>query len=524
MKRLVTPLMMKAFDTRTIRQMGMPPMVLMERAALAVVERVKAYFEGKSCQDPSLNREKPGICVLCGSGNNGGDGLAVARILFLSGYNACFYLAGDLSHASEQFLEQLQIAENYQVPQRKEAVFSYDEILIDAIFGIGLSRPLDLHTLEIIKVVNSCSAFRIAVDVPSGVNCLTGQVWDSAFLADETVTFGYGKAGLLLYPARHYTGKVTVADVGIYEPEEEKKEKSGEEPFSDIFSLEENDLSWLNERKQDGNKSTFGKVLVVAGQAGMCGAACLCAKAVLRTGAGMVKISTSEDNRIPLQTLLPEAMVSCSHETKTFSDDLAWCDVLVIGPGLGQGETSRIRAEWFLSHAAEQKKPFVLDADGLNLLSGHKAWRAYLHEKCILTPHMGEMSRLTGIETAVLKKNPVSEAAAFSKELGATIVMKDASTVIASPDGKLFINSSGNAGMATAGSGDVLSGVLGGILAQTRNFKNPISTAYLAACGVFLHGISGDLAAKRLGQPSVMAHDIIDELGNAIAGNYRKEG
>lgn len=261
----------------------------------------------------------------------------------------------------------------------------------------------------------------------------------------------------------------------------------------DVNIMELSDLKLLPERDPLGNKGTFGHVLVVAGSHGMCGAAYFAAAAALKTGAGMVKIQTVEENRIPLQILLPEAMIACRGTEEEYRNSVQWCDVLVMGPGLGISEESEERAAFFLQAAAEEKKPVILDADGLNLLASHQDWRAQLGDHVILTPHPGELSRLTGKSISELKGRIYKSAAQLALETGTVCVAKDAATVTAG-SGKMFLNLSGNAAMATAGSGDVLSGILAGVCCRFLHCKEPDAVTR-AALGVYIHGLAGDLAA-----------------------------
>ena len=325
MKKIVTCEEMKKLDNATIHKIGVASEVLMERAALKVVEETEKYL-GKS--------EK--ILVVCGSGNNGGDGIAIARLFHLKGVRAEFYMAGNKEKMTRETLLQYKIATGYQVPEVNNPAWDEYTTIVDAVFGVGLARPIEGHYAEIIHEMNSARAKKIAVDIPSGVNGDTGLEMGIAFSADLTVTFGYRKRGLCFYPGRLYAGKIVIADIGIYEQEAVK---------ASARCLEKEDLKLFPERDPGGNKGTFGKILFVTGSAGMCGAAYLSASAALRTGAGMVKIQTVEENRIPLQILLPEAMVCSRFDEESNEQLLSWCDVIVIGPGLGTSVASRERAQ-----------------------------------------------------------------------------------------------------------------------------------------------------------------------------------
>ena len=497
MKRIVTCKEMKALDGNTIEKMGVPSCVLMERAALKVVEEMESR----------LNDSKQQECILCvcGSGNNGGDGVAIARILKLHGYQTRLYLVGNPDHRTEEMQRQLAIAANYQVPVVNNLETEEYTTIVDAIFGVGLSRPVEGRYRDVIAALNQLDAWKVAVDIPSGVNGDTGAELGIAFRADLTVTFAFRKAGLCLYPGKKFAGRVVVADVGIY---------GDSEVHAHLWQTERADIYCLPDKIPDGNKGTFGKVLVVAGSPGMCGAVYLSAASAFAVGAGMVKIVTSEENRIPLQTMLPEAMLDCCD---AYEKDFAWCDVVVIGPGLGISEKSADKVQWFLKAAAQVRKPLVLDADGLNLLSQHLEWRIWLGAHVVLTPHMGEMSRLTGKTVSELQTDRIAAAHELAAETGAVCVLKDACTVTAVPDGTAWISLEGNPGMATAGSGDVLSGILAGVQAMFLHEASALAdTGKHAALGVVLHGMAGNIAAKEAGMAGMKARDIVQGAAMAL--------
>lgn len=496
---------MKKLDQNTILKIGIPSLVLMERAALKTAEEMEKILKNRK------NEEK--ILCVCGSGNNGGDGIAVARILFLHGYHSEILLAGDPSHMTEETEQQYRIAQNYQVPVVNNPEWQEYTTIVDALFGVGLARPVKGRYAGLIRDMNRASGWKVAVDIPSGINGDTGEVMGTAFSADLTVTFAFRKAGLCLYPGRRLAGKTITADIGIY---------GAPEMMDSCCILEDSDIEKLPKRNLEGNKGTFGKVLAVAGSTGMCGAAYFCAAAALAAGAGMVKILTEKDNRIPLQTLLPEAIIDCSEEPKEWEKALDWCNVLIIGPGLGESERSRKMLPWFLEHTWE-KKPMILDADGLNLLAENPRWRKFLGKRAVLTPHMGEMSRLTGKTVAELQKDRVAAARELAEKTGAVCVLKDACTVTASPDGAVWLNLSGNPGMAAAGSGDVLTGVLAGMFCA--DLENGLAEPdKSAALGVYIHGRAGDLAAKTKGEYGMKAGDLLPAVSEVTGygGRYEK--
>ena len=499
MRDIVTAQEMKDLDRNTIEKAGVLSLVLMERAALKTVEEIRKHWKN-GC------REK--VLVVCGSGNNGGDGLAIARLLHLQGVSVSFYFPGKEEKMTPETRRQMEIARNYEVPQVHNLKPDEYTTIVDAIFGVGLARPVEGVYAQILRELNQSMAFKVAVDLPSGVDADTGRELGTAFHADLTVTFAFRKRGLCFYPGRMYAGETVVADIGIYE--------DFTHPAS-VHSVECRDLSLLPERVPYGNKGTFGKVLLVAGSPGMCGAAYLSAAAALKCSAGMVKIQTVEENRIPLQTLLPEAMITCEFDESANQKMMDWCDVLVIGPGLGVSGQSRERAQWFLVHASMCGKPVILDADGLNLLSVHSEWKRFLGRNVILTPHLGEMSRLCDKGIGEIQNHLIRTAVDYAEETGTTCVLKDACTVVSDKSGETYLNLSGNAGMATAGSGDVLSGVLAGIVCMFLSTEKKLSPALTAALGVYVHGAAGDKAAETVGERGMTARDIIRFLPDVLS-------
>lgn len=521
MKYTVTGHQMKQIDQDTIVRIGIPSMVLMERASLAVAEAAEELAasdagisgrEGACRKNGRLScreRAKKRILCVCGTGNNGADGIAAGRILHGRGYDVTILLAGNQEHATAENLQQQQIAAQLGVPAVSASDFipgDYD-VIVDAVFGIGLGRNVEGSYQELIeRLAARNKAAVVAVDIPSGIHSDTGAVMGTALAADVTVTFGYRKNGLLLYPGREYAGRVITADIGF-------SDVSLERAGWDCRMLEEEDLDQLPRRRADGNKGTFGKLLVIAGSKGMSGAAYLSALAAYRMGAGLVKILTVSDNRTILQTQLPEAVMSfydpetAMSDEKRFREEIEkqcdWADAIVMGPGLGREAYVEKLVEIVLSHAYV---PIVLDADGLNAVADHPGLTRYFTENIIVTPHMREMARLTGKTIAELKANAVEEARAYSSKTGAVCVMKDAVTVTADKDGAAYINGSGCSAMAKGGSGDVLTGVIGALLAQGMDIT------MAAAYGVFLHGLAGECAARKSNGRSLLTHEIADAL------------
>lgn len=485
---------MKFLDHNTSSFFEVPELVLMEQAAKGFVQEFL-----------SLSIAGKGI-VFCGTGNNGADGLAIARLLKEKGFDidVCIITEawGVSAKCSESFEVQKRICETYgysMIFDKNHFSISKYDFVIDAVFGIGLSREISGEYSEIIDTINQIDAIHIAVDMPSGINADNGQVMGNAVKCDYTITFSYNKLGLELWPGNEYSGQVVITDIGITNQSWLDKKPS-------FAYLEEEDVKALPKRPTHSNKGTFGKLLIIAGGENMAGAAILSARAAYRNGVGLVKVLTHEMNRVVIQTAVPEAIV-ITYSNIDFSEELnknlQWADAVVIGPGLGITATSYK----FVNQVATQcQVPVLFDADALNVLAQNPQLYSNEHINWVFTPHLGEFSRLTGREIEWIQKNLTETALEFSRDCDVICVLKDFHTVIANPFGLSYLNLSGNNGMATAGSGDVLSGMIGAFLAQGMK---PLDAA---AYGVFLHGLAGDVARKQMGTHAMMASDIIEGL------------
>lgn len=490
---------MQQIDRYTIEQIGIPSMVLMERAAMEVVREVET-IAGGDCRKR--------IWSVCGTGNNGADGIAAARMLHEKGYDVTVILAGDAGHRTAEHKAQQRIAGHMGVllVEYEDYLPGSCDIIIDAIFGIGLTRPVGGVYRSLIELLHQQESRVVAVDIPSGIHADTGRVMGTAMKADRTVTFGYYKSGLLIYPGRMYAGSVRVSDIGF-------PGSSLQQSGWDAFVLEPGDQKHLPDRAPDGNKGTFGRLLIIAGSAGMSGAAFLSAYGAYRAGAGLVRVVTAEENRQILQTQIPEAVLLTFTSQQSGKADFAawleeqidWAAAIVIGPGLGRESYIRMLLETVLTHAYV---PLVLDADALNTVAEFSELAGYYTENMIVTPHMGEMARLTGKSISELKEDPAAAAREYSRQHGVTCVLKDAATVIAGPDGDTWLNTSGNSGMAKAGAGDVLTGVIGALLVQ--GMEVPEAAAY----GVWLHGRAGETAVREKGIYGLLAHEIADFIND----------
>ena len=528
---------MKNVDSYSINTLGIPSVVLMERAALSVTEAIESKVKGNIHTDI--------ICV-CGRGNNGADGLAVARQLYLKGYNVDVYIIN--SHAStKEFDIQLNIIKNLGIECINSPDFSKYGVIVDALFGNGLSRELAGEARIVVDTINKCSTsvrsqytqnsdnngnrLVVAVDIPSGISASTGVVMGSAVNADITVTFGFEKIGHILYPAASYCGKIIRKDIGFAQYPDMTR---------DIFTYDYSDISdMLPLRKPDGNKGTFGKALVIAGSRLYGGAAVLSSRAAARIGAGLVRTLTHISNRTAVITGNMECIVDtydtdeeCGDfvkNTETLVDKcICWADVVCIGPGLSMEESA---VKLVRSVSAKKNIKKLYDADALNIIaqykieldgsnddvdyeaggnSGNASYKDDMSDKnVVVTPHIGEMSRLTGLDIAVIKNNPIDTARTYSREHNCVCVLKDARTIVSDRE-RVYINMSGNDGMATGGSGDVLSGIITGLMAQG------LTTFEASALGVYIHGCAGDEAALSNGKYSMVAGDIIDNIKNVL--------
>jgi len=526
MKYLVMAREMKRADEYTSAHFGMESLVLMERAALSAFRVIAQEY-------PDAER----FVVCCGYGNNGGDGLALARLLFLAGKTVTVCMAGEYhpDKISASCGRQLETASAYEIPilyykeetQLQEVLCGAD-CVVDALFGVGISRDITGLCADIVACINNRPKHTVCVslDMPSGIHTDTGEVSGIAVAADMTVTFAFLKLGLVLYPGCSFAGRIVLGDAGITE------KSFGQEPPRHFTFGREELAGLLPYRDPAGNKGTFGKVLVVAGCEGMAGAALLCARAAYRAGAGMVKVVTCEANRVIVQSSLPEALLCIydpeNMEAQAFQEELArsiaWADSLVTGPGLGTSpEAACLMAEVLrlLQRGSDHgETALVADADALNLLAKDERLQE-LFQGCacpkIITPHPMELARLLGttnhctlkLTRPDLEENPLTD---LRRRFPDTVfVCKDARTFVfpsvESGDRRVFVNTLGNDGMATAGSGDVLSGILGALTGQRHK------DAFSAAClGVALHGAAGDLAARQGGRRGMTAGDLAESV------------
>ena len=481
---------MKNADLYTIEKINIPSLELMERAAVSCIDVMKEN-----------NLDMSHVCIICGSGNNGGDGFAIARLLVQEGKKVTVVMAGNPEKATSETIYQMNLLKETSAFVTNEFKPSDYSMIVDAIFGVGLSRKIEGRYYNLIEKLNSSNGIKVAVDIPSGISADNGTILGIAFQADYTVTFQTEKLGHIFYPGKQLCGKTIIKDIGISEIFFENS--------SDVSVVYENDdyKKMLPIRLENSHKGTYGKLLIIAGSKGMSGAAYLNAMAAYMSGAGLVQIYTAEENRIILQSILPEAIITTydKYDEKKLLELISWADTICIGSGLGMSDVSKNILKRVIF---ESEVPCVIDADGLNILSEHM-W--YLdkkkHTQYILTPHMKEMSRLTGIDIGKIKTDRKHIIEEITTKYNLTCVLKDSRTCIKSFDERMAINMSGNSSMAKAGSGDVLAGIIAGILVQTR------SCTQSAILGTYIHGQCGDVARREKGSYSVMARDLTECIG-----------
>lgn len=494
MQLWVNAAQMKAADQYTIQKLGVPSLELMEHAAQACVQVL---------EDEKVDLSH--VCVVCGSGNNGGDGFAIARILQNNRYSVETFCVGNPEHYTEETQEQMHRLQEcggkitYGMPQED----SYS-VVIDAVFGVGLSRKVEGRYRQVIEQMNRMRGTKFAVDIPSGLSATTGCILGCAFKADYTVTFQLKKIGLELSQGRTMAGRVIVPDIGVSTDSICEDQEIVRTAGKDIYR------KMLPDRPEDSNKGTYGRLLVIAGSKGMAGAAYLNAHAAYMTGAGLVRIYTSSDNREILQTLLPEAIITTYEEynKEELLSLLTWADSVCIGSGLGMSRLSEKILKTVIEYV---KVPCLIDADGLNLLAENKNYLNQMAERrFVITPHMKEMSRLTGTPVEELKADRIQILKDFISRYRITCVLKDSRTLIASEEKGIRMNLTGNSAMAKAGSGDVLAGVISGWMVQGKEAEDA------AELGTYIHGLSGDLAKFEKGVYSVMARDLIEYISKAL--------
>ncbi|NGQ95864.1 NAD(P)H-hydrate dehydratase [Brevibacillus sp. SYP-B805] len=510
---LVTADEMRKMDEHTIFSLGIPAVALMENAGCQVAREVEAFSRTMM---PSRSQGAPHWAILVGKGNNGGDGLVAARHLIDSGIEVTVVYAQDPDTLVGEAAIQRDAARKLGI---RQAVYGADPIewgrfdgIVDALLGTGSSGAPRGQVASLIRDANQSGLPILSVDIPSGLDPDTGQIHEPCIKAAKTVALAFLKRGLAQYPGREMAGEITVANIGIPRQLAERFQVAVHLLTPQVFE-QRFGLDTTLPRRPDTHKGTYGHLLVCAGSQAMSGAGILACRAALRAGCGLVTWAAPATLMPSLIGHVPEAMLLGIQEGWTYPQAVERLlaairqrQAAVIGPGLGRfpGDTAWLRTLW-----EQTDTPLLLDADALNMLADAADFAAWPQRTApvVLTPHPGEMARLCGVSTAEIQRNRIEVARHFAQKHRVLLVLKGAATVIASPDGDAYVNPTGNPGMATGGSGDVLAGIIGSLLAQGYEAK-------AAAClGVWLHGAAGDRAAAgRKGMFSLIAGDLIEAL------------
>jgi len=514
--KIVAPHQMKLIDETAIYKYGIPGIVLMENAARCVVDEILSLKTNCAAR----------AVIFAGKGNNGGDAFAVARHLSNKGWAVLVYALCKQEDVKGDALINLNILLNMGIKVNfipNDAVLDQNTvhkieqdialcgIVVDGIYGTGFKGQIKGNISTIIDIINRLSAITVAIDVPSGVDASSGKVSDPHIKAYCTVTFQLAKIGLLIHPGCEAAGMIRIADIGI--------PKNVNDEFDIKTWAIDFDMAkqLLPVRVQNSNKGDYGKILLIAGSRGMTGAACLAAKAAYKAGAGLVYLCIpSSICSIYEQNVIDAVKLPYDDENKGFLNKKSLqyivnqCrskDVVSIGPGLGIDSETVSCVNEILMHV---KNPLVIDADALNALSISGIEGINFNGNAVLTPHPKEMSRLTGLSVEEIENDRIGVALSFSHTINAIVVLKGSRTVVAMPDGRAYINTTGNPGMAVAGSGDLLTGIISAFAGQGL----PLDKA--AAIGVFVHGLAGDLAAQKIGMHGMTAEDILYSIPYAI--------
>ncbi len=505
--KVLTAAQMQAVDRQTIDEIGIPGVVLMENAGRGVAEEIVQRFSAT---------DSPRSLVLAGKGNNGGDGYVIARHLQNKGWDVKTLVLAERDAIKGDAAVHLKALENCggqvayilddEALESSLATFGKFTVLVDAIFGTGLSKPAHGLFLKTIEWINQQVSPVVAVDIPSGIDASTGRVMGTAVSATLTVSFAFPKIGQVSYPGAGLVGELSIVDIGI--PAHVSRQVS-----SDCLLIGADEARRLLPiRNQAGHKGTFGHLLVVAGSIGKCGAAVMAAESGLRGGAGLVTLACPQSVQPNIASRLTEVMTAPLSDSRGEVNLNALGHLqaltegkqaLAIGPGLGVGkETGDL-----IRHLVQDSDlPMVIDADALSSLCGHINILERQGRQMVLTPHPGEMARLTGLSVADIQADRFTVARDFAVRHNVVLVLKGARTLVASPDGLVHVNSTGHAGLASGGMGDVLTGLIGSLMAQGLNALDA------ATLGVYLHGLAADRLLATFGDAGLLANDVIYEI------------
>ncbi|MGO5064253.1 MULTISPECIES: NAD(P)H-hydrate dehydratase [unclassified Clostridium] len=493
--RIISSENFRKIDNYSIQNLGMPSIVLMENAALKVVSNI----------DLQLNNR---FVVVCGKGNNGGDGLAVARHLHCLNKEVEIFIIVKGNGSTEDFeinyniLKNINLNINYirdyeDLDYLRESVIKSD-MTLDAIFGIGLSREVEGIYKDTISVINENSKYTLSIDVPSGLNASTGEIEGVCIEADTTVSFEMYKEGFLTYDKDKYLGNIVIEKIGI--PKEALDLFSKDSYIVDKYMFKNN----FKERNKYAHKGEFGRLLIIAGSKGFTGAAYLCAESSVKSGTGLVTLATAKDIQSILSSKLEEAMTINYEDYKEIKNIMAKTNCIAIGPGMGKNSTTE---ELLRKIIRDYNGNIVIDADGINVLENNLDIIKNAKGEIIITPHLGEFSRITGYDIDYIEKNRLKLAREFAKENKVILLLKGYNTIITNGE-KVFVNSTGNSAMASGGMGDCLTGIIGSFISQGYS---PLDATYLAA---YLHGYCGEKLSLKMF--CVNATHVLDYIPFAI--------
>jgi len=509
---VVTSEKMREMDNRAIKEFGIPGVVLMENAGRGAMEKILAYYPDVVGDD---------VLVVCGPGNNGGDGFVVARHLanFNCNVRCCLLSAPSKLSSDAQInfkiaksmgIEVFEFTDEGKLPHFLDMLYGA-HLVVDALFGTGLKKEVAGLHKKVIEAINNSGSHVVSLDVPSGLNADTGRPLGVAIEADLTITFALPKVGLLIFPGVDYAGELELVDIGM-------PQKIYDEANIDTFLIERwQIIDLFPPRYENTHKGDYGHLFVLAGSTGFTGAATMTCESAARAGTGLVTLGIPKSLNPILENKLLEVMTLPLPETENgalnkdaFEIIKRACErktAIAIGPGLGLEPSTQMLVRDVVS---KMQLPMIIDADGLNAISAQPEVLRKRRAPTILSPHPGEMARLIGFDTQKVKDDRITVARGFAKKYGCYVVLKGARSIVATPEGKMYINPTGNPGMATGGTGDLLTGMIGGFLAEGMK---PLEASL---AGVYIHGACGDEAALKFGERGLLARDILNEIPNLL--------
>lgn len=515
---LVNSSEMKEIDRLTVEKYSLPAIILMENAGINVADALSNEL-GRL-----LFRR---INVFCGGGNNGGDGFVVARHLKTEGAYVKVFFTGDYVLLKDELKVNYNAALKYGVEiihlKSAEDIRKYEssilgcEIVIDALIGTGLKQDIGGFMAQLVVYINMMGKYTVSVDIPSGVDADTGNINGIGIYANLTITFGLPKIGIAIYPGLEYVGKLVVADINI--PTELLAI-----PRRNVLITKELVTPMMPYRQPNANKGNFGPVLIIGGSPGMTGAVVLTAKAALKSGAGIVTVAVSQSLAANIKSRTDEVIVASVKETKDgFISEEAYTHIMelvgqskvvVIGPGMGRDKGTQALIRKLIT---DIKKPLVIDADALNAMEIDKTCLKNIDKDVILTPHIGEMSRLTGLKIEEIIKDKIGVLRSFTSTYKVNVILKDGRSILADSENNIYINTTGNSGMATPGSGDVLSGIIAAFMAHS------MLSAQAGIVANYTHGLAGDMLLSEISGEGITAGDIINNVPKAIKALKKQE-